>query len=94
VKERSIPAPAHDRLVSHLTATTGLTSAEAVRVVEEVVAYFQEPLDSIVRRRHRELRAHGAKNDDIFVRLQHELVGWPVAAPALTVRQLRRIVYG
>jgi len=94
VDERPAPARADERLVSHLTATTGLTSAEAARVVAEVVAYFQEPMDSIVRRRHRELRAYGAKNDDIFVRLQHELAGWPVAAPALTVRQLRRIVYG
>jgi hypothetical protein len=47
-----------------------------------------------VRRRHRELQAAGRTNAEIFGRIAAELAGRPVAAPALSERQLRRIVYG
>jgi nucleoid DNA-binding protein len=81
-------------LVRHLAATTGLTEAEARRVVEDVVAYLAEPVEDYVRRRHAELKTYGAKNTEIFERIARELEGRVVAAPRLTERQLRRIVYG
>jgi hypothetical protein len=81
-------------LVGHLVATTGLTESEAARVVEDVVAYLAEPVEDYVRRRHAELKTYGAKNTEIFERIAAELDGRVVAAPRLTERQLRRIVYG
>jgi hypothetical protein len=81
-------------LVGHLVATTGLSTSEAVRVVEDVVAYLAEPVEDYVRRRHAELKTYGAKNTEIFERIGTELAGRVVAAPQLTERQLRRIVYG
>ena len=81
-------------LVGHLVATTGLTPAEAARVVEDVVAYLAEPVEDYVRRRHAEMKTYGAKNQQIFERIAVELTERVVAAPELTERQLRRIVYG
>jgi hypothetical protein len=81
-------------LVRHLVATTGLSESEAARVVDDVVAYLAEPVDDYVRRRHAELKTYGAKNAQIFARIATELAGRVVAAPELTERQLRRIVYG
>lgn len=81
-------------LLSHLVATTGLSEAEASRVVEDVVAYLSEPVEEYVRRRHAELKTYGAKNTQIFERIAAELADRVVAAPELTERQLRRIVYG
>lgn len=81
-------------LVDHLVATTGLTHAEAVRVIEDVVAFHAEPVEEYVRRRHAQLKTYGAKNDEIFVRIAEELATRVVAAPRLTERQLRRLVYG
>ena len=75
-------------------ATTGLSEAEASRVVEDVVAYLAEPVEHYVRRRHADLRTHGAKNTQIFEQIATELAGRVVAAPELSERQLRRIVYG
>ena len=75
-------------------AGTGLSEAEATRVVEDVVAFLAEPVEELVRRRHAEMKTYGAKNDEIFARLREELAGRVVAAPDLTERQLRRIVYG
>jgi len=81
-------------LVGHLVATTGLSAAEASRVVEDVVAFLSETVEDYVRRRHAELKTYGAKNPQIFEQIAAELDERVVAAPELTERQLRRIVYG
>ncbi len=81
-------------LVERVVASTGLSPAEAARVVEDVVAFHAEPVEDYVRRRHAHLKTHGAKNPEIFARIAEELADRVVAAPALTERQLRRLVYG
>lgn len=87
-------AGGHDDLVDHLVRTTHLPGGVARRVVGDVIAYFSEPVEAVVRRRHRELQASGRTNSEIFEHIAAELAARPVAAPALTARQLRRIVYG
>ncbi|PZR52804.1 hypothetical protein DNL40_10610 [Xylanimonas oleitrophica] len=81
-------------LVDHVVSTTGLSPAEATRVIEDVVAFHAEPLEEYVRRRHAQMQTYGAKNPEIFARIAAELAGRVVAAPPLSERQLRRIVYG
>lgn len=64
-------------------------------MVLDVLAYFDETTDEFVRRRHRELQAGGgATNPEIFERIAAELPHRAVAPPELSLRQLRRIVYG
>ena len=81
-------------LIDRIVASTGLTGAEAARVVEDVVAFHAEPVEAFVRRRHGELKTYGARNPEIFARIADELATRVVAAPPLTERQLRRLVYG
>jgi hypothetical protein len=84
----------HADLIDHLVRTTHLSAGTARRVVDDVVAYFSEPVEALVRRRHRELHASGLANAAIFDRIAAELAARPVAAPTLSARQLRRVVYG
>ncbi|WP_245899043.1 hypothetical protein [Nonomuraea indica] len=63
-------------------------------MVADVLAYFSEPVEQFVRRRHAELKSRGLTNDEIFPRVAAELRTRRVAAPELSLRQLRRIVYG
>lgn len=86
--------PADPTLVDHLVTTTGLSAAEAARVVDDVLSFHAEPVEAYVRRRHGELKTYGARNDAIFARIAGELAERVVAAPELSERQLRRIVYG
>ena len=81
-------------LTAHLTRTTALSAADARRVVADVLAYFSEPLEAFVRRRHSELQRAGHTNPEIFARIAAELAARRVAAPQLSDRQLRRLVYG
>lgn len=86
--------PVDPRLLRHVQETSGLDTAEAVRLIEDVLAFHDETVEDWVRRRHAELRSEGSRNDAIFARLRADLRSTVVAAPALSERQLRRIVYG
>jgi heterodisulfide reductase subunit A-like polyferredoxin len=81
-------------LVDHVVATTGLTPAEAARVIDDVLSFHAESVEEFVRRRHAQLRTYGARNDEIFARIAEEVAGRVVAAPRLSERQLRRMIYG
>ena len=86
--------PADPDLVDRVVASTGLTATEATRLIEDVVAFHAEPVEEYVRRRHAQLKTYGAKNAEIFARIAQELADRVVAAPELTERQLRRLIYG
>jgi hypothetical protein len=81
-------------LLEHLERTTRLTRPEALRVVSEVLEYFSESLEHFITRRHGELQSEELKNADIFARIAVEVAQRRFAAPDLSERQIRRIVYG
>jgi hypothetical protein len=81
-------------LLSHLTRVTALPERAAARLVDEVLAYFSESVEEFVTRRHRELRAENLQNDAIFERVAAELRTRRFAAPLLSQRQIRRLIYG
>jgi hypothetical protein len=80
-------------LARYLAASTGLPQPTAVRVVADVVTYFNETPEEFVRRRHAELQRRQHKNDEIWPQIAAELRQRRFAAPALSERQLRRIAY-
>lgn len=81
-------------LVDRVAGSTGLTPAEAARVVDDVMAWYREPVEDYVRRRHALYQLRGKRNPEIFALIERELAGRLVAAPPKSQRQLRRIVYG
>jgi DNA polymerase IIIc chi subunit len=91
----SLPSqPDLDDLLDQLERTTQLSRTVLTRVVAEVVAHHGETVEQYVRRRHRELQASGWQNKAIWSQVGRELTSRVVAPPALSERQLRRIVYG
>lgn len=83
-----------DDLLDHLVRTTPLGPDQALRIIAEVIAYFDETLETFVRRRHRELQAEGLANSVIYQTIRCDLKFWRVAAPSTSERQIRRIIYG
>jgi hypothetical protein len=80
-------------LVAYLVRTTRLRRPEAMRLVDEVLAFLDERPEEFVCRRHRALQAEGLSNSAIFARLPAELGRWRFRAPAYSERQLRRMIY-
>lgn len=83
-----------EELIAHLAGITRLTNSEIAKILAEALAYFSESVEQFVARRHAELQADGLRNEAIFPRLAAELRARRFAAPELTDRQLRRLVYG
>lgn len=81
-------------IVDRVVASTGLTDAEARRVVDDVLAWYAEPVEDYVRRTHAHLQLYGTRNAEAFAIIAAELRERVVAPPELSERQLRRIVYG
>ena len=80
-------------LARHVAASTGLTEATAARVVADVAAFFGETVEQFVQRRHEELHRRQLTNEQIWPVIGAELSARRFAAPNLSERQLRRIVY-
>jgi hypothetical protein len=89
-----MPDPVPPDLARYLAASTGLPPSTAVRVIADVTTYFSETIEDFVRRRHAELRRGQHKNDEIWPVIAAELSQRRFAAPGLSERQLRRLVYG
>ena len=84
---------ADPELVRRVAESTGLSAAEATRVIADVTSYYREAPPDFVRRRHHELQRKGAQNTEIYGTLNRELAERVFAAPQYSQRQLRRIVY-
>ena len=89
-----MPDPFPQDLVRYLAASTGLPQPTAVRVIADVTTYFSETIEEFVQRRHAELQRTQRKNDEIWPVIAAELRQRRFAAPGLSERQLRRLVYG
>ena len=81
-------------LIDRVASSAGLTPGEAARVVQDVLSWYREPVEDYVRRRHAHHQLYGKRNPEIFALIAEELADRLVAAPSLSERQLRRIVYG
>ncbi len=82
-------------LIAHLARTTGLPAGTCRRIALDVLAQHADTVEAYVRRRHAELKAQrGMKNEQIYTCLAEELKQRRFAAPDLTERQIRRMIYG
>lgn len=82
------------RLSRRLAATRGLAPTDARHLVDEVLDLFHQTVDDFIVGRHAELQQEGFRGDAVYRRIQEELKEWRFAAPTLTVRQIRRRIYG
>jgi len=86
--------PAPGDLLAHLERLSRLDRHEVHKLVRETLDYFSESVEEFVARRHAELQAEELRNDAIFERIRAEIAERRFAVPALSERQVRRLVYG
>ena len=87
-------SPLKQRLLHRLILTTGLNETEAEHVVEEVFDLFCMDTDAFIVMRHGELQKEGVGGNRIYERIQEDLEDWRFSAEKLSVRQIRRRIYG
>lgn len=72
----------------------GLSEEELGLLIDDLRAFTDETLEDFVRRRHGELQREGLRNDAIYRRLAEEAASGRFRCPELSLRQVRRIIYG
>jgi hypothetical protein len=72
----------------------GLDRDELGSLLEELWAFTDETTEEFVRKRHGELQREGLRNDAIYRRLAAETAAGRFRGPRLSLRQVRRIIYG
>jgi hypothetical protein len=83
-----------DDLVAYVARSSGLDPSQARRIVDDVLSYLSESPEAFVRRRHAALLRLGRRNPEIYERIAGELAERRFPAPPLSLRQIRRIIYG
>lgn len=78
----------------YLSERYGLSSEDLTLLLEDIWAFTEETAESYVLRRHSELQKRGWTNDGIFKRIAQELPTCRFVAEPLSLRQIRRIIYG
>jgi hypothetical protein len=88
------PEPVPAELIEHLQRISSLDASKAKQLVEEVLCFYQEGVEPYITRRHNELQFQGHANSQIYTLISQELAERCFAAPTLSERQIRRIIYG
>lgn len=83
-----------DDLVAYVARSSSLDPWQARRIVDDVLNYLDESPEAFVRRRHAALLRLGRRNDEIYARIADEVAQRRFPAPAYSLRQIRRIIYG
>lgn len=83
-----------ERLKDHLRRNYAMPDDVAVQLWEDLLAFCSETPQDYIRRRHLELQDQDMKNNEIFPLLEHEVRSALFPGPRLTLRQIRRIIYG
>lgn len=64
------------------------------KLTQDLGDYFSLSVSEFVSSRHGELHSQGLKNSEIYEQIQKEILNRRFAGPELTIRQIRRIIYG
>ncbi len=81
-------------LVDHLVRQSGLSEDVTLRLIEEVIAFYNETPHDFIRRRHIELQKSGLSNERIYTMIAKELTNHRFCCEPMTTRQIRRAIYG
>jgi len=86
------PLPA--TLIQHLCNRTSLSAQDAEHLIREILHYYDDTADEFIVRRHRDLQLEGLPNAAIYACIKHELSARRFRVSTLTLRQIRRVIYG
>jgi hypothetical protein len=83
-----------DEFRLHITQTFNISSQDFDRLMEEFLGYFDSTLEEYVRQRHLELQREGKKNEGIYREILEEVSLRRFASRPLSLRRVRRMIYG
>ncbi|WP_304223758.1 hypothetical protein [Gracilinema caldarium] len=80
--------------IERLIHRYGIEESQAERILEEFLIYYNQTVEEWVRSRHYHLQRQGYKNEDIYNIIAVELNSRRFVSEPLSIRQIRRLIYG
>jgi hypothetical protein len=77
-----------------LLESFSLGDKELSRLLDEINSYYELELKEFIQLRHLQLKNEGLQNAEIFETLQWEIEKRRFKAGEISLRQIRRIIYG
>ncbi len=79
---------------NYLLSSFPIDRKELHRLLDEIGGYYSKTANEYIVARHARLQLEGHKNDCIFRKIKNELKRRRFIGPDLSIRQIRRIIYG
>jgi len=79
---------------NHLLNSYPITEELLNHILDDIGEYFSAEVKEYIGIRHQQLQKEGLQNRDIYTLIRKELKERRFASPDLTLRQIRRIIYG
>ncbi len=83
-----------EQFKNYLLTTYPLSESLLMNILDDLGEYFGTSLEEYIPARQRELHQQGKKNDEIYRIIQEEVKGKLFPGPDLSIRQIRRAIYG
>ena len=79
---------------SYILSTVNITKIDFYNLFNEICSYLNVSHKKYIQKRHLELQKQGLNNRTIYSKIQREIKLRPFCAPDLSIRQIRRCIYG
>ncbi len=78
----------------YLLSSYSLNENDLYRLLDDLSGAFNDSVESYIQKRHLSLQKEGNRNVQIYDILQKEIRSQRFLGPDLSVRQIRRAIYG
>ena len=83
-----------EQFKSYLISTYPVEESLLNHLIEDLGEYFSRDVKDFISLRHQELHRQGMKNNQIYEQIKKELKERRFAGPDMSIRQIRRAIYG
>lgn len=83
-----------EKFEKYLLSSYSLDETDLYRLLDDLTGAIDYSVESYIQRRHLSLQKEGQKNAVIYDILQKEIRTRRFFGPELSVRQIRRVIYG
>ncbi len=83
-----------EQLKNYLLSAYPIDESLLDHIVDDLSEYFSSDVNDFINKRHQQLHNIGMKNEQIYLKIQKELKEKRFIGPDMSLRQIRRVIYG
>ena len=84
----------NEELENYILSSYSLNKSDLYRLLDDLSGIFNDSVEEYIHKRHVFMQKEGKKNNEIYQILQKEIRSHRFLGPELSIRQIRRIIYG